>query len=260
MNISLSFKKLISKGSILYFIGFLITSTELILHFLGRSLCLTEGCSIVESFVKGGNIVLLVSGVILFIALFFISLKETQGKTLTLSYIHSLSLIIALSAEGYLAGFQFFIIKEFCIFCLTVFSVLFIACAIRLMQNKKELIFAFVSFVAVFFMTYLVNPQIGTIPSSQYVLVYSKDCPHCREVIQFCKQHSISVEAVEAQKISATLKSLNINSVPVLFCNEGKEKKFIVGTDNIKEYLLVKAPSTSNEAGICPIFKPEECK
>lgn len=260
MNISLNFKKLTGKGSLFYLIGFLITSTELIFHFFGRTLCLTEGCSIVESFVKGGNIVLLVSGVILFIALFFISLKETHSKNLTLSYIHSLILVIALSAEGYLTGFQFFIIKEFCIFCLTVFSVLFIACVIRLMQSKKELIFAFVSFASVFFLTYLVNPQIGTIPSSKYVLVYSKDCPHCREVIQFCKQHSISVEAVEAQKISSTLKSLNINSVPVLFCNEGKEKKFIVGTDNIKEYLLVKAPSTSNQEGTCPIFKPEECK
>jgi len=240
------FNKLINKKSILYFLGFLLTTIETILHLSGESLCQTEGCRIVESFVKGGDIVLLVSGIILFTALFFVSFKEKQGNSKVYTYIHSSILIVALSVEGYFLGFQTFIVQEFCVFCLTVFSILFVSCIIRLKQGKKELIFAFVCFSAVFFATYLVSPQIATLPLSQHVLVYSKNCPHCKEVIQFCKQYSIPVETFESDKIKATLKSLNINSVPVLFCNEGTEKKIIMGTDNIKEYLFAKINSTVN--------------
>jgi hypothetical protein len=60
------FNKLINKKSILYLLGFLLTTIETILHVSGKSLCQTEGCRIVESFVKGGDIVLLVSGMIFF--------------------------------------------------------------------------------------------------------------------------------------------------------------------------------------------------
>lgn len=260
MDLSVRLKKLFANGSIFYLIGFFVTMFELIFHFFGKTLCRTEGCRAAESFVKGGEIILLVSGFILFSILSLISFKEPENKISIRGYIHSLLLVIALSAEGYLVGFQAFIIKEFCLFCITVFSILIMASLIRFINKRKEMVFVFVSFVSVFFMTFLVNPQIGTIPSSPYVLVYSKDCPHCKEVIQFCKQHSISVEAVEVQKVSSALKSLNINSVPVLLCNEGNEKKFIIGSDEIKKYLLAKAPSNSSEEGTCPIFEPKECK
>lgn len=237
-----------------YFIGLSLILVEFFLKFYGKSICKTEGCRIVESFVKGGDIVLLLSGLILFSLLLFFAITKK------FPLFHSIILITALSIEGYLVGFQSFIIKEFCLFCLSIFGILFLSAVIRLIQGRKEIAFAFITFASVFFIIYLVNPKINEFPSSQYVLIYSKDCPHCKEVIQFCKQMSIDVHALEAKEISGILKSLKINSVPVLFCNDGKEKKFIIGVDNIKGYLFAKAAPKQDSGEVCPIFAPSECK
>ncbi|GAB6182497.1 vitamin K epoxide reductase family protein [Thermodesulfovibrio hydrogeniphilus] len=254
MKIQLS-SKLSYVSSFLYLLGLLFSLTELILHFYNKSLCKTEGCRIVESFVRGGDIVLLLIGILLFSVLFYLSIKQK------FPYIHSALLIISLATEGYLLGFQSFIIKEFCVFCLTIFTILFISAVLRLIQGRRELAFAFLSFVSVFFITYFVNPQINEMPSAQYVLLYSKDCPHCKEVIQLCTQMSIPVHAVDVKEVSGILKSLKINSVPVLYCNQGTEKKFIVGADSIKQYLFANAVKIQQAEGVCPIFSSsEECK
>lgn len=254
MPFELNEKKAAFFQIVLYGAGLIITLSEFFLKFSGKSLCKTEGCRIVESFVKGGDVVLLISGLLLFSLLLFLAIIKK------FPIFHSVILITALSIEGYLVGFQSFIVKEFCLFCLAIFGILFVSATIRLLQGRKEIAFAFISFASVFFIIYLVNPKINEFPSSQYVLIYSKDCPHCKEVIQYCKQMSIDVHALEAKEISGTLKSLKINSVPVLFCNEGKEKKFIIGVDNIKEYLFAKATPKQESGEVCPIFAPSECK
>ncbi|MCX8034344.1 MAG: hypothetical protein N3A00_03380 [Thermodesulfovibrio sp.] len=237
-----------------YFLGFALTVTELLFNISGSSLCHTEGCKVVESFVRGGEVVLLLGGVVLFGFLLLLSIKKK------FPLFHSIILITAISVEGYLLGFQSFIVKEFCLFCIAVFTILFISAIIRLVQGRKEMAFAFLSFVSVFFITYLVNPQINEFPSSKYVLIYSKNCPQCKEVIQYCKQMSIPVHALEAKDVGTTLKALKINSVPVLFCNEGMERKFIIGVDNIKEYLFAKVVPKQETGEVCPIFSPSECK
>lgn len=255
MNLNPRLKKIYAPDIVFYFMGFALAVTELLFNLSGKSLCKTEGCRIVESFVRGGEIVLLLSGVVLFGVLFLLSINKK------FPLFHSIILITALSIEGYLLGFQSFIIKEFCLFCLVIFGILFISAMIRLLQGRKEIAFAFISFASVFFIIYLVNPKINEFPSSQYVLIYSKDCPHCNEVIQYCKQMSIDVHALNVKEISGILKSLKITSVPVLFCNEGEEKKFIVGVANIKEYLLAKATPKQDSGEVCPIiFAPSECK
>lgn len=245
----------ININAVIYLIGFLLISIEIIFQLIGKTLCITEGCRVVESFVKGGDILLLILGLILFSILFFLSLNKLLERfRIIKEYMHSLVLIMALSGQGYLLSFQSFVVKEFCVFCITVFTVLFISCILRLLQKRLELAFAFTSFLSVFLITYFVNLEIGRIPSSQYVLVYSKDCPHCEEVIQFCKSHSISVQTVEAKNLRSTLQSLKIEAVPVLFCDEGGTKKFIIGQDNIKQYLLTKASQYNSDGGFCPIF------
>lgn len=256
----MSIKKIINPPAIFYLAGVILTSAETAYHFSGKSLCETEGCKITQSFVKGGEIVLLLGGIFLFGILFSLTLFEQTKifERLKRSRIEEIILTTALAAEGYLIGFQSFIINQFCLFCIIVFGILLISVTTRIIQGRKELIVAILICISVFFTTYLVNSQTGYIKSSPYVLIYSKDCSHCEEVIQFCKLHSISVETVEAKKVSGTLKSLGIESVPVLFCNEGAEKKFIIGTDSIKGYLLAKTISNQKTEGTCPIF--ENCK
>ncbi|WP_353684318.1 hypothetical protein V4D30_00615 [Thermodesulfovibrio sp. 3907-1M] len=246
---------------VFYLIGFVVVLAETIFHIYGKSLCLAEGCRIVESFVKGGDLILLIAGLVLFGVLIFLSSYKFPEKIKPLiEYIHSGILIAALSVEGYLLGFQLFIIKELCIFCLTVFGILFISICLRLFKKRLEMVYAFAGFVCLILITYFVNPEINLIPSSRYVLVYSRGCPHCEEVIQFCKTHSISVQTIEAKEISGILRTLKIEHVPVLFCDEGTTKKFIVGQAEIKEYLLSQAPQTTTQEGVCPIFEKEKCQ
>lgn len=248
-------------SSLFYFIGFLIVFAETILYFYGKSICTTQECKVVESFVKGGNLSLLISGLIVFGILFFISsYKFSEPLNNLLEKLHSGILVVALSVEGYLLGFQSFIIKEICLFCLAVFGILFLSSLLRIFEKRFEIILAFAGFISVFFMTYVVNPEIKQVYSGQYVLVYSKGCPHCEEVIQFCKTHSILVQTIEAKNIAGILKSLKIENVPVLFCDEGETKKIIIGKDNIKEYLFTKALPTNTEEGLCPIFEKKKCQ
>ncbi|MGB9892759.1 hypothetical protein [Thermodesulfovibrio yellowstonii] len=247
---------------VFYLAGFLVVLAETIFHIYGKSLCTTEGCRIVESFVKGGDLGLLIAGLLSFGVLIFISFYKFPQKIKTLiEYIHSGILIAALSVEGYLLGFQLFIVKELCIFCLTVFGILFISSVIRLFEKRLEMAYAFAGFICIFLITYFVNPGINPIPSSSgYVLVYSKGCPHCEEVIQFCKTHYPSVQTIEAKEVVGTLRALKIDHVPVLFCDEGTTKRLIVGQNSIKEYLLSKAPETSTQEGVCPIFEIGKCQ
>lgn len=248
-------KNLLRPSNLLYLVGFLIVFAELIFNLQGKSLCHTEGCRIVESFVRGGEVILLLSGILLFGTLFVISyIKKYE-------ILHSLILISALSIEGYLVGFQSFIIKEFCLFCIVVFSILVIASILRIMSGRKEVAIAFISFGAIFITTFLVNPKLNEFPPSKYLLIYSKECPTCKEIVQYCKELKIPVDLIEAKEIGGILKSLNINSVPVLYCNENTERKFIIGPENIKEYLVAKATPKQESAGdVCPIFAPSECK
>ncbi|MEJ5226428.1 hypothetical protein [Thermodesulfovibrio sp.] len=247
-------KEKFSAQIFLYVIGFVLTTIELLLNVYGKSICRTEGCRIVESFVRGGEAILLLGGVLLFGALIFLTFSKK------LQSLHSILLISALSVEGYLLGFQSFILKEFCLFCITIFVILFFSALIRFLRGRRELAYAFISFISVFFITYIVNPQLNEIPSSKYVLVYSSNCPKCKEVIQYCEQMSIPVQKIDVKEVTAILRALNINSVPILFCDEGVEKKFIVGADKIKNYLLVKAVPKQEAGEVCPIFSPADCK
>lgn len=131
--------KKIKISSLFYLSGFLFILAETILHIYGKSVCSTEGCKVVESFVKGGNLVLLIAGLILFGTLFFISFHKFSESLISfVEKVHSGILIIALSIEGYLLGFQTFIIKEFCVFCFTVFGILFLSSLFRILRGDLK--------------------------------------------------------------------------------------------------------------------------
>ncbi|MEN2985475.1 MAG: hypothetical protein ABDH16_02275 [Thermodesulfovibrionaceae bacterium] len=254
MKIKSSVKKILHLPTILYFVGFLITLIEIFLKTIGKSFCQTQGCKVVESYVKGSEYLLLFLGVILFGFLFFSSLKDRAFYIKIESYLLS----IALAVEGYLLGFQSFIVKEFCPLCLTVFGIIFLASVFRFFKGKRELAFGFLSFASVLFITYFVSYSNTKLPNSHYVLIYSKECPYCKEVIQFCQENSIPVQAVEASEIKGVLKELSIESVPVLYCDEGSEKKFIIGSSNIKQYLVAKKTQKPEEV-VCPLEVSTKC-
>lgn len=253
--LSIYLRKKVKLPTLLYLTGFIITVIELFLRYEGQTLCPTQGCRVVESYVSAGQNFLLYAGIIFFGVLFFVSLKDKSFYEKLETYLLS----IALAIEGYLLGFQSFVVKEFCIFCLTVLGILILASIFRFLKGKKELTYGFLSFIFVLFITSIVNNSVTEFSQSPYVLIYSKNCPHCKEVIQFCQENSISIEAVEVSEIKGFLKELKINVVPVLYCDEGTEKKFIIGSDNIKQYLFAKKASQTNQQQACPLDAPTKC-
>lgn len=62
----------------LYFLGLLITGTELTLQTFNRSLCTAEGCKMVGTYVKGGELVLLIAKTVFFAVVFVLSLAEKR--------------------------------------------------------------------------------------------------------------------------------------------------------------------------------------
>ena len=229
--------------SLIYGFGFLLVCADFIANnFFNTKLCETSGCQVVESFVYGGNDVLLAFGAVLFALLFVSNWKGYRT-------LQSLLLALALPAEGYLLGFQSFIIKQFCLFCLIVFSCLFVATLVNFFFAKRyEFRYALIGLAAVFVVTFLVNPRIPTIPNS-LTLIYSESCPHCKDVIQFCEQKGVPVNLVEVKQSVGLMHSLNLDSVPVLFCTDGSKRKVVVGAEEIKKCLMQKVePKATSKA------------
>jgi hypothetical protein len=87
-----------------------------------------------------------------------------------------------------------------------------------------------------------------------------------------CEQCDIQVNKLPAREHLALLGSMSINEVPVLLVNDGKEKRVLIGTDRIKQYLgniqrtkrtpqvdwVTNLLSTPAHAKACKIDKP--CK
>ncbi len=227
------------KEQLLFFIyisGLMLVSAELLLNFLGSSFCFTEGCRVVESFVRGGDLTLLLIGMVVFGSLIIVYKLGQKGRVYFVS--DTLILFIALTVEGYLVGFQFFVLKQFCVFCLTVFALLATAMLLKAFSGSRLAIYAFANFFAVFIATYLVGIQLETLPNSKYVLIYSKFCPHCKEVLQYCEQKDIEIDKVEISKAIPVMRALNIKQVPVLICqeNDSKNKEIVVGVNQIKDF------------------------
>lgn len=238
-------KKLNGAYVILIMLGALLTSTELVLSLLNSSLCSSEGCRIVESYLRFDERYMYALGFLFFCALFVTGHKEALEKY------SSLLLICALTAEGYLVGFQFFVAHTFCPFCISVALIIAGLALLKLISGAREpMLVGFCLFILTGSLVGSINASSTPIPTDRhYVLIYSKDCPHCEEVIKFSKERSISLTLIEASEVKGALGWIGIDAVPVLVCNDDDGKKIYTGAKTIKTVLTVKnEPSTKKIA------------
>ncbi len=215
----------------IYVLGFTLSLIELILSFFNKSLCDAYSCKLVANYVKYGESVLIFIGVVVFLLLIVLELSKIRSK----EHIIDALLISALSTEGLLISFQIFSLKVICYFCFSVFSIFLVLVVLRLSQKHNSMLFALISFVSVFFMGFLILPNLSPLQSG-YDLFYSKACPHCEKTIEFLEKTHINVNKYNAQDYKNFLNNIGINEVPVLFINLPHEKKFIVGQENIERY------------------------
>jgi uncharacterized membrane protein len=215
-------------------------STELVFQSLGKSICPAEGCRMVASYARFGDISILLIGLVIFLSLALLSsMTLYQNRTRLEKYIN-LILVVALSAEGFFVGYQAFRLHTACVFCLITFGIIILLCLLRLLYGEREVIAGFLSFGAVFALFYLVLPAENTVrmPSGELVLFYSKDCKYCSAVMKELDANKMKVVHLLAGEYSGLLGNLGIEYVPTLFVNRKNQKMFLIGKEAIDQYLL----------------------
>ncbi len=216
--------------------GFLLNSLELILHIFNTSLCEKESCKIVTSHTRFGDEIFILGGIITFFLL-FILLKKIQNQLNSILF--DSILVVSLSMEGFLVGFQVFRLNTLCYFCLTVFFIFLATAIIRIVSGNFLSILGLISFIGVFSLMFFVLPTNTNfkIPDSKYTVIYSKNCPHCKNVIKFLTKNGLDFIKITSKESYNFLNSLRINEVPVLVEHNPHEVRIIIGEDKIIKHL-----------------------
>jgi len=214
----------------IFLAGLVLTLVELVMELNSTSLCHSEGCRVVDSFARS-EILMVTAGLLFFASLTVLSFFRSfyYGELII-----DLLLILAFTVEGYLLGFQAFVVKTFCHFCLVIAAIIFTALLYRLFVLKRiNLVVGLFSSLAVFVAVWFVNPFIGILPEARYILIYSENCPHCHKVLEFCKEKGIDVVPVEVREIKGLCRSLGVKSVPALVCSAPDKKEIVIGENQV---------------------------
>jgi len=223
-------KKGLQFQCVFFLVGLVLTLIELVMEFNHSSLCHSEGCRTVDSF-AGSEILVVTAGFLFFASLILLSFfRSFRYGELVIDFL----LVLASTIEGYFLGFQAFVVKTFCHFCLVVAAIVFTALLYRLFVLKRiSLVVGLFSSLAVFVTVWFVNPFIGVLPEAQYVLIYSENCPHCHKVLEFCRSKGIDVVPVEVGEIRGLCRCLGVKSVPALICNASDRKEIVIGENQV---------------------------
>ncbi len=258
--------------------GVLLTLIEIFLQTKGTSLCHTSGCKLAVSFARS-EMAVLGAGLAFFVLLSLLFFLEK--RLFFIQLLLNITLITGLAIEGYLVGFQHFVMHEFCAFCLIVCGLIFLIAFIYAFTYRQAYpILGIGVFLGVFITTYLVSPPVfsqnlqqlatkhyvrGT-PKARWFLFKEENCPHCKKVLQYILhkyQGNFDLYVCEAQRCALFLKKLGINEVPVLLIDKGTKKEILIGDSCIianlkeKEGRELFAPIfPQEEGGVCGLEEP----
>lgn len=219
------------------------TIIEMVMQSFGSSICATEGCKVVSSHTRFGDMSILVIGLGLFVTTAILNIQDVRLLNGRYGNIIDILLIAGLSAEGFFTGYQAFHIKTPCIFCLSIFGLVLLLSILRLMSGEKAVLAGFVSFAVVFVFLYLVLPAGAgrQLPrDAGLILFYSEDCRHCAEIKKKMDEAGIKAEHLKAGEYADFLKAAGIEHVPTLLVNEPYRKLFLTGEETIECFLFDK--------------------
>lgn len=222
-------------------LGMLFVLTEMLLQSYGKSICGTAGCRLVAKQARFGDLSILLIGLGTFSLVSALSYMTTFRGRQQLGQYLDLVLIVSLACEGFFTGYQAFRLHTACVFCLIVFALLVVLGGLRLLAGRKEVLAGFAAMSGVFALFYLVLPVQSsvTLPADQkVVLFYSAECKHCKELLSEIDKNKLSVPHVLVGPYVEFLKSMGVEGVPTLFVNNGSEKIFLTGKQQILAYLL----------------------
>lgn len=262
--------------------GIAYTFIELVMNLADGSLCTTDGCRVVDSFARYGEIPVLLIGLVFFAgvsALFIYRLllqRSWRPKLLRLPIIGDSAekvlvfidamLISGLAVEGYLVGFQIVSARAFCHFCLGIFAIIVIlTISYSIIYRRYTALVAILSFASVLFITFLINVPNAPVDLKKIAsekigagnsditgyIFYGKECSQCEDVIQYCHRETLQdviIYLCPADKCEAALRTFGIADVPAMLIDNGEAKEILTGGNPILEYLELFSSNTTSAA------------
>ena len=214
------------------FLLLIYISVETYLKLNQSSICETSGCQLAGELLRFDSIYLNyfgMLGVSILIIIGFLSRKRDSLDNLFLIILYS-----AIAFEAVILGYQFFVNPEPCIFCMGIFSSLII---IALFANIKKFLYFVPSIIAIgVALSILALPKNQSLITTDGIyLIQSDTCSHCKKVKTFFAQNDIKYTPISVQETNARgfLKSLDINTIPVLIIKKRSITTIIKGDKNI---------------------------
>ena len=252
--------------------GVFYTASETVLKLLGTSICGSQGCNVVSSFARYGDVPVLFMGVSFFVVMAAFTLLVASGREdlgvrffgrqvrINLHMAVMVMIMAACAAEGYLVGFQLYSAAAICSYCMGMLALVIVTMVTYAFVHGRLVILSGVlTFCAVLVVTSLINPVGRAVnldevsvekitrgkPGHTYYLIYGADCRHCEKVIDYCRKNlndDFCVALCPMERCGAVLESLNVREVPVLLADRGRRKEIITGEGEILNYLGYREP------------------
>ncbi len=250
-----------------------ITGLQTLLILTGRStLCLSEGCHIVEKLTVVSPLYLNLGGLIYFLAVFWALRSKPDRAAGRLDW-SALLLLAGMAADSVLLSYQIFVARTVCIYCLFIFTIVL---TLNLLHGFRQSVGALavssavlVSFLVLFFLPTGITPRNFALdqgvyavrtcsqPTKQIYLIFSDDCRHCQNVLQALENCSscdlflnpvdrietppmagIELRAAYSPEVNRILLAqFGIEQVPVLIARNGDGLDFVRGEKRIIDYV-----------------------
>ena len=238
----------------------------------GTGFCPNAGCEIVERLTALSPLYFNILGLLYFQFVYW-SLRLIKKRSIDSFDIIGLLLLAGLAVEGVLLGYQLFVARVVCSYCILIF---FFVISLNLVYGRKQILSGVTLVIAIIFtfslLSFLparISPQRYSLESGSYgvrscalpskdvFLIFSSECTHCMNVIKAlnncnsCDFYLNPVDELDTFKADGfelkasyspevnrlMLAILGIKEVPVLVVKNTAGFSFIKGEDKIINYV-----------------------
>ncbi len=239
--------------------------------FKGEPFCLNTGCKVVEDLVELNPMLFNLLGAAFFAACAAAALLALRHR----AFLHIFLLLCTagVAAEGILIGYQAFVARAICSYCLAVFGAIVL---LNILSGARQLMSALAVLAIELALFSLLNFNVSTAniqhltldrgtaaitrcqaPARTMYLIFSEDCPHCKKVLSalsgcsMCEFHFNPVKKINPDLLPGTilqkdyvpeinrlaLRILGIDVIPVLIVRQPDVYLLIKGDRKIIKYI-----------------------
>jgi hypothetical protein len=249
----------------------------------GKAICLNEGCRIIEGLTRVPPLFVNIAGLGFFLVIAVLTWSASRSNFCRC--LLGLLLLAGIAAEGVLFGYQDYVAKAFCTWCLGVFTLVVLLNLLNGWRHTLKATTVFAASLVAFSVLHfgVIQPPTGTrgldtgtwgvhrctTPGKELYLIFSSTCPHCAEVLRAlkscntCSLHFNPIDQVGGSALPGVerlasynpgvnrelLALLGIDEVPVLLVPSQEGLSVIRGKERILAFIRTECFRTP------PVFK-----